>query len=145
MNLGASSFFLTKKQIHAECQLAITEPKKKEVINKKWDNYGRILLLEINIDDKLFVLMNIYNANNKLDQVKALSGLILDCVNDIQNKDIIFSGDSNIIFDSFHDAQEGNPILKKHTLVKTIQIKERLNLVDIWRIRNPKTKRFTFR
>ena len=103
------------------------------------------MLLEINIDDKLFVLMNIYNANNKLDQVKALSGLNLDCVNDIQNKDIIFSGDSNIIFDSFHDAQDGNPILKKHTLVKTVQIKERLNLVDIWRIRNPKTKRFTFR
>ena len=66
------------------------------------------MLLEINIDDKLFVLMNIYNANNKLDQVKALSGLILDCVNDIQNKDIIFGGDSNIVFDSFHDAQEGN-------------------------------------
>ena len=35
--------------------------------------------------------------------------------------------------------------MKKHTLVKTIQIKENLNLVDIWRIRNLKTKRFTFR
>ena len=35
--------------------------------------------------------------------------------------------------------------MKKHTLAKTIQIKEKLNLIDIWRIRNPKTKRFTFR
>ena len=34
-----------------------------EVINKKCDNYGRILLLEINIDDSLFMLVNIYNAN----------------------------------------------------------------------------------
>ena len=118
-----------------------------EVINKKCDNYGQILLLEINIDNRLFVLINIYKANDKLDQLKTLTDLskIVDCVNDIQNKNIIFGSDFNIIFDSFLDAQGGNPILKKHTLAKKIQIKERLNLVNIWRIRNPKTKRFTFR
>ena len=33
--------------------------KKIEVINKKYDKHGRILLLEINIDDRLFVLINI--------------------------------------------------------------------------------------
>ena len=118
-----------------------------EVINKKCDNYGRILLLEINIDNRLFELINIYKANDKLDQLKTLTDLskIVDCVNDIQNKNIIFGSDFNIIFDSFLDAQGGNPILKKHTLAKKIQIKERLNLVNIWRIQNPKTKRFTFR
>ena len=105
------------------------------------------MLLEINIDDSLFVLINIYNANNELDQVKTLTDLseILDCVVDIQNKNKIFGGDFNVTFDSFLEAQEGKPILKIHTLAKTIQIKEKLNLVDIWRIRNPKTKRFTFR
>ena len=41
--------------------------KKIEVINKKCGNSGRILLLEINTDDNLFVLINICNANNKLD------------------------------------------------------------------------------
>ena len=44
--------------------------KKIEVINKKCDYYRRILLLEINIDDRRFVLINIYNANKELDQVK---------------------------------------------------------------------------
>ena len=118
-----------------------------EVINKKCDYYGRILLLEINIDDRIFVLINIYNANNELDQVKTLTDLseILECVDNIENKNIIFVGDFNIIFDSFLDAQGGNPILKKHAVAKTIQIKQRLNLVDIWRIRNPKTKRYNFR
>ena len=118
-----------------------------EVINKKCDYYGRILLLEINIDDRIFVLINIYNTNNELDQVKTFTDLseILERVDNIQNKNIIFVGDFNIIFDSFLDAQGGNPILKKHAVAKTIQIKQRLNLVDIWRIRNPKTKRYNFR
>ena len=105
------------------------------------------MLLEINTDDRLFVLINIYNGNNELDQIKTLTELnkILDCVDDIQNKNIIFGSDFNIIFDLFLDAQVGNPILKKQSIAKTIQKKERLNLADIWRIQNPKTKRFTFR
>ena len=54
-------------------------------INKKYDNYGRILSLEINIDDIIFVHINTYNTNNELDQVKTLADLseILDCVDDI--------------------------------------------------------------
>ena len=110
--------------------------KKIEVIYKKFDNSGRILLLEINIDDSLFVLINIYNANNEPDQVKPLTdfGEILDSVGDIQNKNVSFSGDFNVLFDSFLEAQGGKPSLKKYTLGKTIQIKKKLNLVDIWRI-----------
>ena len=110
--------------------------KKIEVINEKCDNSGRILLLEINIYDRLFELKKIYNANNELDQVKALTNLgeILNCVGDIQNKNIIFGGYFNITFDSFLEVQGGKPVLKKHTLAKTIQIKEKFNLVDIWRI-----------
>ena len=89
-----------------------------------------------NIYDRLFVLKKIYNANNELDQVKALIDLdeIFDCVGDIQNKNIIFDGYFNIDFDSFVEAQRGKPILKKHTLAKIIQIEEKLNLTDIWRI-----------
>ena len=46
--------------------------KKLEVINEKCHNYGRILLSEINIDDSLFLLINIYKANNESDQLKTL-------------------------------------------------------------------------
>ena len=85
--------------------------KKLEVINKKCDNSGRILLLEINIDDSLFVLINIYNANNELDQFKTLTDLgeIVDCASDIQ---------ISVIFDLFLEAQGGKPSLKKTHLQK---------------------------
>ena len=35
--------------------------------------------------------------------------------------------------------------LKKKSLAKLIQIKEKIDLCDIWRIRNPDTKRYFFR
>ena len=72
------------------------------------------LLLEINIDDSLFVLINIYNANNEPDQVKTFTDLdeILDSVGDIQNKNVVFSGDFNVIFDLFLEVQGGNQVWK---------------------------------
>ena len=85
-----------------------------EVINKKCDNCWRILLLEVNIDGSLFVLINIYNTNNEPDQVKTLTDLgeILDSAGYIQNKNVLFSGDFNVIFDSFLEAQGGNQVWK---------------------------------
>ena len=58
-------------------------------------------------------MINIYNANNELDQVKTPTDLgeILYYVGDIQNRNIIFGGDFNAIFDSFLEAQGGKPIL----------------------------------
>ena len=35
--------------------------------------------------------------------------------------------------------------MKKKSIAKLIQIKEKFNLCEIWRIRNPKIKHFTFR
>ena len=140
MNLTTSSFFLTEKTNSWGVLIGYCGTKKIEVINKKCDNSGRIFLLEINTDDSLFVLINICNANNEPDQVKIQTDLgeILDSVGDI------FRGDFNVIFDSFLEEQGGKPSLKKHTLAKTIQIKEKFSLLDIWRIQNPKTKCFTF-
>ena len=60
-------------------------------------------------------------------------------------KNIIFGGDFNVLFDTNYEAQGGNPTLKKESVAKLIHIKESLELCDIWRVRNLKKKRFTFR
>ena len=81
--------------------------KKLDKINKKCDKSGRIYFLELNTDDSFFVLVNTYNANTEPDQLKTLTGLgkIIYCVYDIQNKNIIFSSDVNVIFDYFLEVQ----------------------------------------
>ena len=48
---------------------------KLEIINKKCDNPERILSLEINTDDSLWLLISIYNANKKTEKLKTLSDL----------------------------------------------------------------------
>ena len=50
-----------------------------------------------------------------------------------------------MFFDQKLESAGGNPILKKLAVSKLIELKESLNLCDIWRIRNPKSKAFTFR
>ena len=46
-----------KMRLGARVLIGYYGTKKIEVINKEYDKYGRILLFEINIDDRLFVLI----------------------------------------------------------------------------------------
>ena len=50
-----------------------------------------------------------------------------------------------VFFNSNYKASGGNPALKKKSVSKLIQLLEKYNLIDIWRIRNPFSKRYTFR
>ena len=62
-----------------------------------------------------------------------------------QNKRIMLAGDFNIFFSSKLEAREGKPIPKRKSIIKLIDIKERLNICVIWTIRHPKRQHFTFR
>ena len=61
-----------------------------------------------------------------------------------QNKRIIFTGDFNIFFSSKLEARNQSQ-KKKKSVIKLLDIKESLDIGDIWRIRNPKHQNFTFR
>ena len=126
--IQGQAFFLSRKTNSCWVLIVYYGTKKTEVTNKKCGNFGRILLLEINIDDNLFVLINIYNANNEPDHLKTLADLdkTIDCVGDIQNKNIIFGGDFNIISNSFFEAHRGEPSLKKKHISKNNSNKKKV-------------------
>ena len=117
------------------------------ILNITRDNLGRILVIEVKIDDSVFVLINIYNANTESEQLHTLNDLvnILETIEDIQNKSVVLGGDFNVILNSSLDSEGGKPVIKKRTIPKLIQITENLDLYDIRRVLNPKRKRFTFR
>ncbi len=43
------------------------------------------------------------------------------------------------------EATGGNPTTKTQSIAKFINIKEKYDLCDIWRVRNPNAKKYTFR
>ena len=90
----------------------------------KRDNLRRILIIEVKIDDSVFVLINIYNANTNSEQLHTLNDLIniLETFVGIQNKIVVLGGDFNVILNSSLDSDGGMPVIKKKTIAKLIQI-----------------------
>ena len=115
--------------------------------NKIIDPNGRFIIIELTIADKPFVIINAYNENVESQQVGFWDTLLSHMENICSNPEtnIIIAGDFNLTFDMNLEAQGGNPTLKKNSIARFLRIKERFDLVDIWRIRNPSKKRFTFR
>ena len=70
---------------------------------------------------------------------------MLETITDLYDKHIVLAGDFNFFFDTSLDSYRGKPTLKNKSIAKFIELKEKFDLCDIWRIRNPKTKIFTFR
>ena len=85
------------------------------ILNKIQDNDGRILILDVQVDDAAFLLINLYNANKECEQLNVLTTLcnFLSNITDLHCKNIIFGGDFNAFFNTNYEAQGGNPTLKK--------------------------------
>ena len=91
-------------------------------------------------------MINLYNASTENEQIDVLSVLskLLEDFDISLTKQLVMAGDFNLFFNSKLEAQGGNPTLKKKSLAKRIEFKETYDLCDIWRVRNTKSKRFTF-
>ena len=110
------------------------------------DKEGLILILAVSINNSEYILINLYNANTENEQIDVLSSLskLLEEFDISLTKQLVMAGDFNLFFNSKLEGQGGNPTLKKKSLAKLIELKETYDLCDIWRVRNTKSKRFTF-
>ena len=111
------------------------------------DKEGRFLFIEAKIQDEPFLLVNIYAPNSVTSQslfLQSLTELLCDEQYQGTNHKIILGGDLNITFDPDLDCSGGKPVLKESVkFVDDILLNN--DLVDIWRIRNPDAKKFTWR
>ena len=113
------------------------------VKKKLSDKKGRVLLLNVRIDDFYFLLMNIYDANTEKEQVSVLNDLSTILSNFENIHTVIFASDFNIFFDASLDAKGGSPTLKSRSINKLIELNEMLELCDIRRMRNIKKREYT--
>ena len=146
LNWGGDIYFSHGTSNSTGCAIAFSENFSVVVNNQYKDIHGRFLILEVSINDKNFLLINLYNANTELDQLDVLDLLAskLDSLNFDPSCKPIFGGDFNLIFDTNLDSSGGNPSLKKRSLAKLMKITQNLDATDIFRVRYPLLKRFTF-
>ena len=79
-----------------------------EVSNKKQDEYGRILILDVNVTDNDFLLINLHNATKESEQLNTPCYL-LDNITDLHCKNIISRGYFNIFFNLTYKGRGENP------------------------------------
>ena len=80
--------------------------------NQLQDNDGRILILNLTIDEENFILVNYYNPNTETQQLEKLQELnsMLSTLNISQSSNIIFGGDFNLFFNSKLEALGETPL-----------------------------------
>ena len=110
------------------------------------DKEGRYIILMSNVQEQPFVFVNIYAPNKTSEQCTFFQEIQteLDNLNIEADRDIIIGGDFNVILDPEFDGLGGKPKLRDS--VKIIeQIRLSFDLTDIWRVRNPDERRFSWR
>ena len=93
-------------------------------VNKQvGDKNGRILILDVNIDEIRYVLVIIYNANTEAELVQILSELseLMKNINFSEENPIILAGGLNVFFDSKRETEGGKP-LKKKSVAKLLEL-----------------------
>ena len=111
------------------------------------DKEGHIVILDVSINYFEYILINLGNTNTtENEQIDVLSSLfeILEEFDISLTKQLVMARDFNLFFNSKLNVQGGNPALKNRSLAKLIEFKETYHLCDMWRVRNTKSKWFTF-
>ena len=118
-----------------------------EVKEHQEDEHGRFLILKGVIQGHPFVFVNIYSPNKTKDQCaffeeiqKQLNELELE-----ENCEVVIGGDFNVILDADLDGTGGKPQVRESCKKILDNLCSSFHLIDMWRIRNPDVKRFTWR
>ena len=112
------------------------KPDPKKIIR---DQSGRYIMFEINWHGKDITICNVYAPNE--DKPHFFVNLFKDIVTLSEN--IIITGDFNLVLDTDMDRL-GSTHNKKNAVQILSSAMEELNLVDIYRIRNPDKKRYSW-
>ena len=111
------------------------------------DESGRFIVLKCIIQDSPFLGINLYNSNNEGEQVKILKRIseVIESIDPDHTSAIIIGGDFNFIQDINLDSDGGSPKPKYSSISAVAQLQNSRDLIDIWRLRFPHTRRYTFR
>ena len=94
----------------------------------------------------MYVLVNIYAPNKDEDIIKFLKNVLskLQTENLDSEENIVIGGDFNCPLNPTLDKKGGIMTPRKSVINFINDVQSQLDLVDIWRVKNPQTKSFTW-
>ena len=77
------------------------------VKKQETDKEGRILIIDVSINDSEYILINLFNANTENEQIDVLNSLskLLEDFDISLAKQLVVTGDFNLFFNSKLEAQ----------------------------------------
>ena len=102
---------------------------------------GRHLSIKVETELQSYTITNIY-APNIPKKRKIFFQKLETCISDNTNN--ILGGDFNMVEDVPNDRAGGNPTTQHYGIEHIKNIKNRNNMIDIWRKQNPKKKEYTY-
>ena len=122
----------------------INEQLQYEINNIVIDDEGQYILLEMTIQESPFLLLNLCaQLNEQIAFFQEILSAVQSAYFDTECR-VVIGGDFNVHLDADLDNSGGQ--IETKSTVKNIQdIMLEYNLIDIWRLRNPDKRQFTWR
>ena len=120
----------------------LINPKLDLKYNKQYsDQNGRIVAINFEVCRKKYVVINIYGPNQDDTQFICELIKVTEMMPDVEN--IIIGGDFNFVLNPEIDRKSS---MNNHHQMQSMltEFMEKTELCDIWRIRNPNTRRYTW-
>lgn len=110
------------------------------------DEEGRLLIVKCKIQGQIFVISNVYAPNDEKSHAKFLIDFqVLLCKINMDDVSYFISqGDWNFTENLHLDREGGHPKVWKDSIAQITLLKESFDLIDIWRIRNEKVRKYTW-
>ena len=130
---------------HSKGVMILINPKyDAEIVSVEKDNNGRLIILDIKINDSNVILINIYAPNDSSQQVQFFHS-IQQKLENYADENIIIGGDFNCPLSAL-DKLGGRAVdYKKSVIDKISQLSTLYSLQDVWRMKNSDKKQFSWR
>lgn len=113
------------------------------IINFISDADGRYIMLNIEIDECFYTIINVYAPNEEKNR-NVFFKKIMNSVNDFSQGSVIIGGDFNEVLEQTDRISKARSKILRKTYGLSQCIKKK-KLMDIWRIKNPGKRQFTWR
>ena len=113
------------------------------------DPNGRFIIMDVTVNGEEFLIVNVYTpcVSKPKEQVEFWNQLSFHISNmdNVFEKNIICGGDINFLMNIGLDRAGGNPSHDDNVLRAIHNFLDTFDLVDIWRVRNPHQRQYTWR